>query len=292
MISDRQMSRLFWAIKAALAVLLLYAVVAAVVVPLRLDTAFKPNAVAGDEPVQAPDAVAPGESGPADHSAIVANDLFMGGTMAENDGGSTTSETLRSAENLGLRLVGVVAGGPVASRAVIESDQTKSAQPYKIGDTVASATIESIEPDRVILLYAGQRRVLVLRAAAVPTGQSGMVADLGPISTGASDASGPNEPLRQTSARLSYVEDIFRTATVEPYVERGRTEGLRITGLDQNPLAATFGLRNGDIVRTVNGQDLTSKQKAFQVLMKARTQPKLDIELVRDGKTKNLSFDL
>jgi general secretion pathway protein C len=88
------------------------------------------------------------------------------------------------------------------------------------------------------------------------------------------------------------VENIFRKATMETHMQNGRTGGLKITGLEQTPLAATFGLRNGDIIRAVNGQDLTSKQKAFQVLQKARTQSKLDIELLRGDKTKNLSFDL
>jgi general secretion pathway protein C len=88
------------------------------------------------------------------------------------------------------------------------------------------------------------------------------------------------------------VEDLFRSATIEPYVKNGRTEGLRITGLEQSPLAAIVGLRNGDIVQTVNGQTLDSKQKAFQVLKKARTQSTINMQLLRNGKTKDLSLDL
>jgi type II secretory pathway component PulC len=57
-------------------------------------------------------------------------------------------------------------------------------------------------------------------------------------------------------------------------------------------LANLFGLRNGDIVQTVNGQNLNSKQKAFQVLKKARTQSNISLQLLRDGKAKELSFDL
>ena len=67
---------------------------------------------------------------------------------------------------------------------------------------------------------------------------------------------------------------------------------MKITGLDQSPLAALVGLRDGDVVQTVNGQDLDSKQKAFQILKKARTQSKIDIHVLRNGKAKNLSFDL
>jgi type II secretory pathway component PulC len=75
-------------------------------------------------------------------------------------------------------------------------------------------------------------------------------------------------------------------------VKNHRTEGLKISGLEKIPMAERFGLQNGDVVQSINGQQLTSKQKAFQVLMKARTQSKVDIQLLRDGQRKGLSFDL
>jgi general secretion pathway protein C len=292
MINDRQISRLFWAAKAGLAALLLYAIVEAVLTPFRLDTAFKPNAVAGDEQTRAFIAVASDNEGATDSDTIVENDIFAGTNAAADAGVSQIADSMPSAEELGLRLVGVIAGGPVASRAVIESGETGSARPYKIGDIVASAAIESIEPDRVILLYAGQRRSLLLHTAATVNDRTDLAGDERPNTA---NAEGPPPTDTQdvpTPMKLAYVEDLFQKATIEPHVENGRTDGLRITGLEQTPLDAMFGLRNGDIVRTVNGQSLTSKQKAFQVLKKARTQSKLHIQLVRDGKTRDLSFDL
>jgi type II secretory pathway component PulC len=88
------------------------------------------------------------------------------------------------------------------------------------------------------------------------------------------------------------VAEVFRQATIEPYVKNYRTEGLTISGLEKIPMAERFGLQNGDVVQSINGQQLTSKQKAFQVLMKARTQSKVDIQLLRNGQRKGLSFDL
>jgi type II secretory pathway component PulC len=101
-----------------------------------------------------------------------------------------------------------------------------------------------------------------------------------------------NQQSPQPSARLGYVEEVFRKATIEPYVQDGQTEGLKITGLEDTPLTKLFGLRNGDVVQSLNGQTLNSKQKAFQVLRKARTQSKIDLRLLRNKETKELSFDL
>jgi general secretion pathway protein C len=281
MVNDRQISRLFWAAKAGLVVLLLYALVGAVLTPFRLDTALKPNAVAGDEQTRAFVAVVSDNEAATDYDAIVESDIFAGTNTKADAGVSQIADSMPSAEELGLKLVGAIAfpTSPAASYAIIENTQTKAAQPYKTGDTVASATIESIEADRVI-------------TATSTTGQAGPTENIGPNATTTEKVPTANKLGPQTSARLSYVESVFQKATIEPHVQNGRTEGLIITGLDQTPLTAALGLRNGDIVRNVNGQNLTSKQKAFQVLKKARMQSTLDIELLRNGKIKNLSFDL
>ncbi len=42
-----------------------------------------------------------------------------------------------SAEELGLRLVGAIAGGPAISRANIQNIKSKTTGVYRIGDTVA-----------------------------------------------------------------------------------------------------------------------------------------------------------
>ncbi len=291
MTNDRQISRFLQAAKVALVVALLYAVVEAARAPFRLDTAFKPNTVAGKEAIRSRVAIAADDESPTNYSVIVKNNVFAGGPATANPGSSPAVGPMPSAEELGLRLIGVIAGGPVASRAIIES-RDRTAQPYKIGDAVGSTTIESIEPGRVILRHAGQRRALLLHTATTTEDLTESTEDNRPMADGREGLPIAGERSPQASARLGYVEDLFRKATIEPCIESGQADGLRITGLEQTPLTTMFGLRNGDIVRTINGQCLTSKQKAFQVLKKARTQPKLDVQIVRDGETRDLSFDL
>jgi type II secretion system protein C len=162
------------------------------------------------------------------------------------------------------------------------------ATPYRIGDRVASATIETIESDQVVLVYAGRRLALQKYVTASTAASNSTEQQHTSTATDLRPATETQPP----SARLGYVEELFRKATIEPHVENGRTKGLKITGLEQTPLANLFGLRNGDVVQTVNGQNLNSKQKAFQVLKKARTQSNISLQLLRDGKAKELSFDL
>ncbi len=291
--NDRQISRLFWGAKALLVAALLYVAIEAIWRPSEPAPGLKPKAVSGGERVSNETGRAPDSQPVADYSVIVESGLF-GATDQTNASPTLSSPPagpLRSAEALGLRLVGIVAGGPATSRAIIEDMATQATSPYRIGDVIASATIQSIESDRVVLIHNGQSKVLVLHAGRAAKGPA-------PFDANNVGQANPQRPLEAVqppsapSARLGYVEDLFRSATIEPYVKNGRTEGLRITGLEQSPLAAIVGLRNGDIVQTVNGQSLDSKQKAFQVLKKARTQSTINMQLLRNGKTKDLSLDL
>jgi general secretion pathway protein C len=294
--TKKRASKFFWAAKALLVGILFYVTVAVVVTPLYLGRALKPGSAVGGE--RLPD-VPPGETRsrpPADLSSIVEKNLFAGGVPAPSAGAATGPlQTGAPVEQeLGLRCIGAVAGGAATSRAVIQNTKTGEAMPYRIGDTVSSATIESIEPDRVILRHQGQRKALPLQSGAAAPQKAPAGAGQTQAVTPAQESAPGVQPVPQdpSSGGMGYVEKVLRSATIEPYVHKGRTTGLRITGLENTPLTGLLGLKNGDVVQTINGQTLTSKQKAFQVLQKAKTQPKLQIQLLRDGKSEQLSFDL
>jgi len=293
--NEKHASKLFWAVKALLVAVLLYVAVAVVVTPLHLGRALKPHPVSGNERTADAPLARPATRAPADISAILEKDLFAGAGPARPLSrivDMNPAEALSTEQELGLRLVGAVCGDPSTSRAVIQNIATGAARPYKIGDMVASATIESIEPDRVVLRLEGRRKVLRLHGGPASPNKSPSP-ESQPQNAATSERPSPagQQSLRDLP-KMAYVEDAFRKAKIEPYVRNGRTEGLKITGMENTPLIGMLGLKDGDVIQTVNGQNLTNKQKAFQVLQKAKTQSQLHIQLLRDGKTRELSFDL
>jgi alkaline phosphatase len=81
------------------------------------------------------------------------------------------------------------------------------------------------------------------------------------------------------------VETILSRAMVGP-------RGLLITGLEAMPAAKDLGLKNGDIIRAIDGRLLTSRRQAHRVLKRSRSQPAMTVELLRAGGTETLVFDL
>ena len=166
---------------------------------------------------------------------------------------------------------------------------------YKTGQNIGNARIKSIEENAVILLHNGQRKMLMLnRTGRDNKNNTQMLSPAFINETGkfASPVLPLEQSLDETPTKITHLETILTKATIEPYLVDDQVEGLRITNLETIPMAKAFGLKEGDIIRYVNGHRLVSKQKAFQIFKKARSQTTMSLELLSDGETKELSFTL
>ena len=105
-------------------------------------------------------------------------------------------------------------------------------------------------------------------------------------------------PAERDMSKKAYIKEISRLEAflenlkVAPYIINGQQEGLCISDLDDSNIAGNFGFKNGDVIQTINGQMLTAKQKAFQVLKKARSQSSLNFQLLRNKQKIDLSFEI
>jgi len=260
---------------------------------------FTPSSVVGTENVSANGAENAVETSVADYSsAIVERNIFgvadSSGAEEKSPRDNKPDRVAKSVEEeLGLELLGTVCGSTEVSRALIKDTKTKLLEIYKTGQSVSGARIMSIEDNAVMLLHNGQRKILTLNRTSgqnnmrVPSSET--IEETGNVVKPVLSA---KQPLTQIATRIEYVEGILSKAVIEPYAVNGQVEGLKITGLESIPIAQAFGLRNGDVIRLVNGHQLTSKQKAVQVFKKARSQTAMSMEILRGDKIEELSFDL
>ena len=282
-------------IKLALVLILGYVVITAVLMPQHTGEIFEPSSAVGTDNITAAEPTSSLDTPVEDYSAIIDQDIF-GSSSRKNkslQGDNGVSPALSAEEELGIALLGTVAGSPEISRAIIKDLETNELSLYKIGDTVATAHIESIEKDVVVLLHQGQRKILALGTR--ESKRQDIDSAQGALSTNSPQAVETNPPAKSQSTvgdKLSDIEIMLTKAVIEPYAIDDQVEGLRITGLENIRGAEEIGLKNGDIIRAVNGHRLTSKQKAYQIFKKARSQEAMNIELLRDNKTKTLSFSL
>lgn len=198
-----------------------------------------------------------------------------------------------------LRLLATVAGDDQVACAVIENMKSKMQDIYKTGDIIEGAKIERIERNKVVILYRGQHEALSLNIMCnaldpVEKNKKPVIAQK-QNATKSVKAVLPFERGINKRAFITHVPSIevfLEKMEIAPYIINGQQEGLSITGLDDLSMAGYFGFKNGDVIQNVNGQALTDKQKAFQVLKKARSQSLLSVQLLRNKQKMDLSFEL
>ncbi len=200
--------------------------------------------------------------------------------------------------DLGLTLHGVViAARPVASSAII-SGPSGPARAYGVGQNITpAATLAEVGSDRVVLDVNGRRETLSFPEQRRRSGGDSGVAALRALVTGTGDAPAPPPPP---------ASGVDPEAMIAEYRERIRAnpqtvlDGLGLEASDRGYRvgdAASAGLRRaglrpGDVVAGVNGQQVGNIERDRDLFDEVAASGRARIEVLRDGKRIVMSFPL
>jgi hypothetical protein len=85
---------------------------------------------------------------------------------------------------------------------------------------------------------------------------------------------------------------LMKSARVVPALHDGRVTGLRLLAMRAGSPLAQLGFENGDEVRSVNGLELTTPDKALEAYAAVRSAPELRVELMRRGRPLRLILEI
>ena len=87
---------------------------------------------------------------------------------------------------------------------------------------------------------------------------------------------------------------IARSARVVPSVspKDGKPNGFKLYAIRPDSVYSTIGLQNGDTVSAINGQEINSPEKAFELYAKLRTASGLQISIVRRGQPMTIDYSI
>jgi general secretion pathway protein C len=86
--------------------------------------------------------------------------------------------------------------------------------------------------------------------------------------------------------------ELMRTARIIPHEEGGRTVGVKLYGIRRNSLLGRLGLQNGDMLRTINGYDMSSPDSALEAYSRLREANNLSVSIVRRGQATTLDYNI
>lgn len=86
--------------------------------------------------------------------------------------------------------------------------------------------------------------------------------------------------------------ELMRTARVIPHEENGRVVGVKLYGIRRNSLLGRLGVQNGDMLRTINGFDMSSPDSALEAYARLREADNLTLSVVRRGQPTTIDYNI
>lgn len=229
----------------------------------------------------------PKTKGPAGQmeATVIKRNLFKVMIDPPRAGQRQNEETTRprpEKTNLKLALLGTVAGvTPSRNWAVIEDLKTRQQDLYIAGDRVLGAEIKEVSRNRVILTVDGKDQIL--EAQTKPS--SGMAVKK--ESPGLILAPGPDGP---QAVRREETDNLFDSLKFRPYMKDGSPSGVLIYGIRPGSQLLSAGLKNGDIIHTINETEINDSNDLKEITQTLTADQEISISLSRRGQDKEIFY--
>lgn len=195
---------------------------------------------------------------------------------------------------LSLKLRGTMVSNRGKSYAIIvDEKQRRGKDREKLvveGNVIKDAVLTKVFRNKVILNVDGHKEILAMEDYGGRR-RSG-------YSSGRSRTS--REPIKQkkTISRnvinrsLDNMNELLSQAKVRPHYKNGSPDGFLISRIKRNSLFKKLGLRNGDIIQEVNGEQIDSVDEALAIYQNLISSNAIDIKLKRRGRERIITYSI
>ncbi len=197
---------------------------------------------------------------------------------------------------LNLKLVGTITGSPESSFAIIDNLNKRKQDLYKVGDSIEGASIVEIERNKVFLKNNDRIEVLVSfekkkKGETPEFGRPGRKRNFRK-SVKKIGANKWRLSRKDVTDMIGDVNSFMTQVAVKPYSESGKPAGFRISRIQPDSLLRKIGLRNGDVIKSVNGLNIKTPEQAFEAYKQIQNAPSIRIDIKRNRRRKTLTYEI
>ena len=218
-----------------------------------------------------------------DFQVIIDRNIF-GSIEKASEVKATEIEALE-ATSLKIALLGTVVGNQQNAIAVIEETDNKRQGLYRVGDSVQNAIVKMILRGKVVLRVGDRDEILTMEEASLSKTEKEQKASRSiegekAIIVSRSDL---QESLKNINRLLSEVR-------IRPHFKDGKADGLALTRIKANSIFAKLGLRDGDIVKGINGRSIKSPDDVLSLYKKLRSGSNISLQINRKGQQRTFNY--
>jgi general secretion pathway protein C len=180
---------------------------------------------------------------------------------------------------------------------------------YRVGGNLENKVVNAIYPNAVFLQDGPRLCSLMIFGEAPAAGKAPAPAAAGeaapPAVPGEAMASDEYEKNITKISETQYTikralvdkvlanqAELMRSARIVPHEQDGKVVGVKLYGIRRKSLLGSLGLQNGDLLRTINGFDMSSPDTALEAYSKLRSANNLTMAVTRRGRATNLEYGI
>jgi len=211
--------------------------------------------------------------------------------VAEEETETVDIDNLKQTD-LSLKLWGTVSGDRPSAYAVIEDTKARKQNLYREGDAIQDAAVKMILREKVILTRNGEDEVLEMEKR-LASARRGPAPRPSPSRSGRSGSDGDQQirlERSQIESAVNNVNNLMRQAKIRPHFKDGKPDGLTLTRVRPNSIFTKLGLRSGDIITGVDGQNIQSVDDALRFYQSLKSGANVNVEIRRRGQQQNIEY--
>jgi general secretion pathway protein C len=169
--------------------------------------------------------------------------------------------------------------------AVIEDKKIRQQALYEVGDSVQGAKVVKILRHQVILNHEGKDQILEMETDT----KNVSVSRKFPPAISSNTAFGNKKDMDDFPDDMN---SLMRQVKIRPHFTEGEPDGLMVYGIRPNSVFRQMGLRNGDILKDINGTQISSAEDASTLYSEIQGSDDAKITIFRRGKIQELSYQV
>ena len=182
--------------------------------------------------------------------------------------------------------------------AIFETKGDRKEGIFKVGESVfETGVLRNVDKDKALLLRGSKElsfdidteNIHILPSPNQQPPQN--YADLSPMSKKV----GEKDWIIDQRALFKAMEDmgqVLTDARLTPNVVEGKVEGFRITEIKPRGIFDAIGLRNGDVLISVNNYDIDTPERAIQVISGLKGETRAHLDLMRNGQRVSFNYQI
>jgi len=185
----------------------------------------------------------------------------------------------------------VVSDQPEHSLATLDDLEAQRSVILRLGDSIQGGQVVGIERLRVLVERDGRVEALELGESPTPMSLASLPPSSGPLALSPTTAPAVRALRKdEVDYMLGHLWDDAARVHMTPAVSDGRVNGWRVARLKPESFVGKLGFVAGDVIRRVNGLELSDPAKLLELVSRLQGVSRLEVEFERGGRPSRVEY--